>query len=101
MIFLPDDSPLNVDKDKVPDRSVMEALEVIRQAGSTITFSKNSLIENIKGAVRAANNKQWVEWVVIEATVISLGDEQNELANGDYIAIPAKRWQQRRKEIGL
>lgn len=46
-------------------------------------------------------DKEWVEWVVIEATVISLGDEQGELANGDYVAIPVERWQQRRKEIGI
>jgi hypothetical protein len=46
-------------------------------------------------------DKEWVEWVVIESAVIRLGDEQGELANGDYIAIPAERWRERRKEIGL
>jgi hypothetical protein len=128
MVFLPDDSPLNVDKDKVPanttsyqcaicgnlydvsyahvcpatpDMSVMQALEVIRQSAGDITFSKGSLIEDIKGDVRAARDKEWVEWVVIEATVISLGDEQGELASGDYVAIPVERWQQRRKEVGI
>jgi hypothetical protein len=51
--------------------------------------------------LKLAIHKSWVEWVVIESTVIRLGDEQGELANGDYIAIPAERWRERRKEIGL
>jgi hypothetical protein len=90
MIFLPDDSPLNVDKDKVPDMPIMEALEVIRQSAGDITFSKNSLIEDIKGDVRVACNKEWVEWVVANAEV-----------EGDTIILPGKLWRERRKEIGL
>lgn len=48
-----------------------------------------------------ANNAEWVEWIAVEAAIIRLGDEQNELANGDYVAIPAERWRAHRKEIGL
>jgi len=58
-------------------------------------------IPKLLKAQLAKSDKEWVEWIVIEATIIRLGDEQNELANGDYVAIPAKRWQSRRKEIGL
>ena len=99
MVFMPEDSL--IDKDKVPDMSVMDALEVIRQAGVDIDFGERSLIEGIKNGVRDACNRKWIEWIVIESTVIRLGDEQGELANGDYIAIPAIRWQEHRKELGL
>jgi DNA-directed RNA polymerase subunit RPC12/RpoP len=124
MIFLPDDSPLNVDKDKVPanttsyqcatcgnlydvsyahvcptpDMSVMQALEVIRQSAGDITFSNNSLIENIKGDVRVACNKEWVEWV--EKIFWFDHDGQtmgfNISANKLY-----KLYNERRKEIGI
>jgi hypothetical protein len=57
--------------------------------------------KQIASAQLAKTDKEWVEWVVIESSVIRLGDEQGELANGDYIAIPAERWRERRKEIGL
>lgn len=55
----------------------------------------------VAAAQLAKADKEWLEWVVIEAEVIRLGDEQDILSNGDYIAIPVERWKAHRKEIGL
>jgi hypothetical protein len=69
----------------------MQALEVIRQSAGDITFSKNSLIEDIKGDVRVACNREWVEWIEKNCT--------SDIYGG--MTFLAKDWQSRRKEVGI
>jgi len=98
MIFLPEDSPLLIDKDKVPDMSVMDALEVIRQAGVDIDFGERSLIEGIKNGVRDACNRKWIEW--IEDRYI--GNTGPEMGDGCMVLdINDAQWQEQRKKLGL
>ena len=59
-------------------------------------------------AAISGRDNEWLKWAATECTLIRLGDEQGELANGVYIVIPLKRWQkrcmawqERKQELGI